>query len=329
MPSAVRYSNVPDFFDSLETLSNFEAVPNVLEKFAQNARYIQLESLLSAICKDYEGKRVAIEGFIKQVEANLDVTPEVLSEKIKENQKEMNQVYEKITDGLSKVRSRFADMMNENSIIRKEAKKKGEEYKVLLNNYSELTDNQIEKMGFSKVANELRTKTLDAIDKTAEFQKTMGQQLVKECDEIIISIGKDKEGVPFAAYQPNFTEADFEKLNILAQNQTEGNIEHSGGCFEKSWTEHYHHMQDHISIMVKNILSRLDNSIIPVMQTSAVQYVDALLQKYKEKLTEKNAELERQYIALSERLKEVQDNIKLLEEYKKEHKQKRMQEMVR
>lgn len=313
--------NVPDFFDSLETLSNFEAVPNVLEKFAQNARYIQLESLLSAICKDYEGKRVAIEGFIKQVEANLDVTPEVLSEKIKENQKEMNQVYEKITDGLSKVRSRFADMMNENSIIRKEAKKKGEEYKVLLNNYSELTDNQIEKMGFSKVANELRTKTLDAIDKTAEFQKTMGQQLVKECDEIIISIGKDKEGVPFAAYQPNFTEADFEKLNILAQNQTEGNIEHSGGCFEKSWTEHYHHMQDHISIMVKNILSRLDNSIIPVMQTSAVQYVDALLQKYKEKLTEKNAELERQYIALSERLKEVQDNIKLLEEYKKEHKE--------
>ena len=80
-------------------------------------------------------------------------------------------------------------------------------------------------------------------------------------------------------------------------------------------------MQDHISIMVKNILSRLDNSIIPAMQTSAVQYVDALLQKYKEKLTEKNAELERQYIALSERLKEVQDNIKLLEEYKKEHKE--------
>ena len=313
--------NVPDFFDSLETLSNFETVPNVLEKFAQNARYIQLGSLLSAICKDYEGKKLAIEGFIKQLEANLDVTPEILSEKIKEKKREMNQLYEKITNELSKVRLRFADVMNENSIIRKEAKKKGEKYKNTLKSYSELTDIQIEKLGFSKVANELKTKTFDAIDETAEFQKTMGQRLIKECDEILISIGKDKDGVHLAPYKPNFTESDFDDLDKSARNQTEGDIEHPGVCFSDSWTEHYHHLQKHISMMVTNIFSRLDNSIIPAMQTSAVQYVDALLQKYKEKLTEKSAELERQYKDLSDRLKGVQDNTKLLEEYQKKYKE--------
>lgn len=312
--------DVSSFFESLDELSNFDSISQSLEKFARKAGYVQLESLVSAIYRDYEGKLKSIEKLIKQLNDNLDSTPEELTEKIKQKKQEIEAIYTKIEKNLGDVRNKYADILSDDSIIKTESKKKGEEYKKKLEIYKDLTEAEIENKGFDKVANELKTETLDSIDDTKDFQKKIGLELIHECDEMLIEIGKEKDDVPIEAYKPNFTAADFDDIDKKAENETSGDEYHAGGCFEKSWTEHYHHKQAHISMICMSIKSKLETSIIPGMEQNAVQYVDNLLSKYKEKLASKGLDLKNQCDELIHKLEEVRNIQKLLEENQEQRK---------
>lgn len=321
-PVAIRWykarGDVSSFFESLDELSNFDSISQSLEKFARKAGYVQLESLVSAICRDYDGKLISIEKLIKQLDDNLDSTPEELTEKIKQKKQEIEEIYTKIEKNLGDVRNKYADILSDDSIIKTESKKKGDEYKATLNYYKQLSEKEIEDKGFDVVANEVKIKTLDSIDDTKNFQKQIGLELIHECDEMLIEIGKEKDDVPIEAYKPNFTESDFDDIDRKAANKTTGDINHKGGCFEKSWIEHYHHKQDHISMICMAIESRLNTSIIPDMENSAVQYVDSLLLRYKEKLASKGVDLKNQCDELIHKLEEVRNIQKLLEENQKQ-----------
>lgn len=309
--------NVSEFFDSLEELSRFSSVSDGFERFAHQAGYIQLESLLNAISKDYEGKSAAINKIIRELHDKLDITPEQLAEQIKVKKNEINDVHSKIVESLSSIRYKYADIINEDSVIKNESKKKGDEYKTILNRFINLTEAQITEKGFEAISNELRIKTLDSIDDTKVFQKEMGKKLIKDCDKILIRIGETQDSIPMAAYAPNFTENDFDELNQNAKNQSSGETRHTEGalCFKKSWTEHYHHKQEHIAIIAQSISAKLESDIIPKMRDSAVEYADNLLEAYKRKLVEKGSDLKRQYEELLCKLKNAQDNEILLKEY--------------
>ena len=125
----------------------------------------------------------------------------------------------------------------------------------------------------------------------------------------MIQYTDDPTKIPAEAYVPNFTEVDFDKINNYAREKTSGyeDIEH-GITFKSAERVPYHHLKEHVKIVVNSISNRL-NEIISTMMDNIINYVTICRDVYMDKLDNRKKSLETEYQKL---LNDKDDNEKLL-----------------
>lgn len=285
------------FEESMEEYSNFGSVRAAIEKFARVANYYQLIEFLENLEKECARYRGVYGDALKVAEENVD-DPDALEDRIHEKEKEIADVFNKINDGIQEIYKKYTDNINGEGVIMTEASKRQAHYEEELENFLSLTEGEITDQTF----NELKTVTMNAIDDTKQFRREMAERVIAECNEKLIQYTDDPSKIPAEAYTPNFTDADFDVIDNEARDQTSGYkpIE-SGVTFLKTVDRvPYHHLKDHVKLVVNSISSRLDSEIIPPMTDNVVVYVVKCTEVYRKKLTKHKQDLEEEYQRLLE-----------------------------
>lgn len=292
---SMRNGGLPAFEERMKELSNFESIHVAIERFARVANYYQLIEFLENLdneCKRYKGIYTSV---LDDAKENVD-DPDTLADKIKAKQKEIDEVYVKINEGIDIIYRKYTDNLNDEGIIIAEAEEKKKAYEQKLDvNFKSLPEWEINDTTF----NSLKKMTFDAIDETKEFRREMANRVIKECNEKLIQYTNDPTQIPAEAYTPNFTEADFTKIDDDAKEKTSGyeDVE-SGLTFKTVDKVPYHHKKEHVKLVANSISKRLGNEIIPKMVNNVVEYVTSCRDIYKDQLTNHKLELEAEYNSL-------------------------------
>lgn len=291
------------FNEKMEELSNFSSVQGALEKFARVANYIQLIEFLDNLENEYKRYKGIYSDALKMAKENIK-DPVALGDRIKAKKKEISEVYTKITQGINEIYKKYTDNINGEGVIMNEAKKKQVEYEEKLENFLNLPENKITGATFSS----MKKMTIDAIDDTKDFRREIVDKVIEECNQRLIQYTSDPSQIPADAYNPNFTESDFD---AIAAGETYGYAEvESLMTFKKVERVPYHNLKEHVKLVAKSIADRLSEDIIPKMKDNIVNYITKCTETYRTKLTEHKQELEAEYQKL---LEDKENNDKLLE----------------
>lgn len=289
--------DIAKFDDKMEEMSNFRSVQYALERFARVANYIQLIEFLENLEREYTRYKGMFSDALKVAKENTD-DPIALEDRITQKKKEIADVYAKINQGIADIYKRYTDNINSEGIIMSEAAVKQDNYEEQLENFRNLPESKINENTFAS----MKKVTLDAIDDTKDFRRKMADRVIAECNEKLIQYTNDYSKIPTEAYIPNFTETDFDNIDLAAKEKTSGyDLVEKGVTFLK--TEErvpYHHLKKHVGLVADSIHDRLNNDIIPTMIDNVVTYVTNSCDTYKEKLTEHKRELEAEYQKLLE-----------------------------
>lgn len=297
------------FNEKMEELSNFDSVKESLEKFARVANYIQLVEFLENLENEYKRYKGIYSDALKVAKENIN-DPVALEDRIKEKKKEISEVYIKITQEINEIYKKYTDNINGEGIIMNEAEKKQSEYEEKLENFRNLPESKITDTTFSS----MKKMTFDAVDDTKDFRREMADKVIEECNQRLIQYTNDPSQIPAEAYNPNFTESDFDAIDIAAKDETSGYKEVENGLTFKSVERvPYHHLKEHVKLVAKSIHDRLSEEIIPKMTDNVVSYVTKCTEVYRTKLTEHKQELESEYQKL---LEDKENNDKLQEKVK-------------
>lgn len=247
--------------------------------------------LLENLEKEYTRYKGVFSDALKVAQENID-DPIALEDRIEQKKNEISEVYAKIIQGIMEIYNRYTDNINSEGIIMAEAEKKQNDYEEKIENFRNLPENQIDETTFGR----MKKVTLDAIDDTKEFRREIAERVIAECNEKLIQYTSDPSNIPAEAYTPNFTEADFDEIDLNAKEKTTGydSVE-NGLTFKTAEKVPYHHLQEHVRLIANSIHDRLSNDIIPTMVENVVNYVTKSCDTYKEKLTEHKKELESEY----------------------------------
>ena len=306
--------DVVRFEEKMEELSNFPSVQNALEKFARVAQYIQLAEFLKNIEQEYERYRTIFSDALKIAQENID-DPEALEDRILQKQMEINEVFNKINEGIDEIYNKYTDNLNCEGIIMSEAGKKGTEYEAKIEGFCDLPESEISNNTFLQ----MKKMTLDAVDEALTFRDEIAQRIISEFNEKLIQYADDPSMISAEALKPNFTETDFDRINGNAEEQTSGTeLITTGKSFWKSNSQRpYHHLKEHVKIVANSIRDRLNYDIIPTMQNNVMNYIDSCRAVYKEKLNEHKDELEAEYQKLLENKESNEKRLQDVEELKK------------
>lgn len=285
--------DIDRFEDSMEDQSNFGSVQAVIERFARVANYVQLIEFLECLEKECARYQGMYRDALNVAEENLD-DPDALKARISEKKLEITEVYNKISAGVQDIYSKYTDNINGEGVIMAEADKCRARYEAKLENFLSLTKGEIKDRTF----NELKIATMNTIDDIQRLRREIAERVIAECNEKLIQCTDDPSGIPAEAYIPNFTETDFEAIDAEALAQTSGVTSSGGTCFSAAKRVPYHHLREHVRLVVNSIRSRLDTEIIPKMTDNAMNYVRKCTEIYKDKLTRHKQELETEYTQL-------------------------------
>ncbi len=302
----LKSKSIAMFNEKMEELSNFSSVQGALEKFARVANYIQLVEFLDNLENEYKRYKGIYSDALKLAKENIN-DPVALEDRIKAKKKEISEVYTKISQGINEIYKKYTDNINGEGVIMNEAEKKQEEYEEKLENFRNLPENQITDVTFSS----MKKMTFDAIDDTKDFRREMADKVIEECNQRLIQYTNDPSQIPAEAYNPNFTESDFDAIDAAAKDETSGYTKvESGWTFKSAERVPYHHLKEHVKLVSKSIHDRLSEEIIPKMTDNVVSYVTKCTEAYRTKLTEHKQELEAEYQKL---LEDKENNDKLRE----------------
>lgn len=317
--------DVVRFEEKMKELSNFHGVQIALERFARVAQYIQLAEFLKNIKQEYERYQTIFKEAQKIAQENID-DPNALEDRILQKQREIDEVFIKINEGIGAIYRKYTDNISDEGIIMAEAEKKRLEYEAKLDSFCKLSESQISDDTFLQ----MKKMTLDAVDGALAFRDEIAQKIISEFNEKLIQYTDDPSMISADAFKPNFTATDFDKINAKAEKDaTETREVTEGKSFWKSTTtKSYHMWKKHVSIVANNIRDRLNDEIIPTMINNVMSYISNCREVYIEKLTEHKEELEAEYQKLLEnkesnkkRLQDVEDlkqkNAAIDEELKK------------
>ncbi|WP_411680076.1 dynamin family protein [Clostridium thailandense] len=298
--------DIARFNEKMEELSNFSSVQGALEKFARVANYLQLIEFLDNLENEYKRYKGIYSDALKVAKENIN-DPVALEDRIKAKKKEISEVYTKITQGINEIYKKYTDNINGEGVVMDEAEKKQAEYEEKLENFRNLPESKITDVTFSS----MKKMTFDAIDDTKDFRREMADRVIEECNQRLIQYTNDPSQIPVEAYNPNFTESDFDAIDAAAEDETSGyNKVKSGLTFKKVECVPYHHLKEHVKLVANSIYDRLSEEIIPKMTGNVVNYVTKCTETYRTKLTEHKQELEEEYQKL---LEDKENNNKLRE----------------
>lgn len=306
--------NIERFEEKMLEMSNFINVRNALEKFARQANYIQLIEFLENLQNEYKHFKVIYLETLKVAKASVD-DPIALEEKITKKDNEINEVFNKINKEINEISKKYIDNINGEGIIIKESEKMQKKYEKKLEDFRNLKEYEITDSTFK----EMKNMTIDAIDETKKFRSDMSKKIIKELNEKLVQYIDDPSKIPFDAYIPNFTEADFDNINNKAKKKTSGyeDIE-EGVTFKKVEKVPYHYLKKHVKLVADSIYNRLiggevtsseniELAIIPTMINNTIEYLKICIEIYREKLIENKNQLQLEYEKL---LKDKNDNEK-------------------
>ena len=287
--------DITKFEDSMKELSNFNSVHTAIERFARVANYLQLIEFLENLEKECIRYKGIYSEALKVAEANVD-DPVALRDRINEKKNEIDEVYTKMNDGITKIHQRYTDNINGEGVIKNEAQKKQEEYEEQLDKFRQLPEDKITDTTFSS----MKKMTFDAINDTNDFRREMANRVIEECNQKLIYYTDDPSKISAEAYTPIFTEADFDHIDDAAREKTSGYDEIVEGLtFKTVEKKPYHHLKDHVKLVADNIHERFD-SIIDKMINNMLNYVNICMVTYTEKLSEHKKELVDEYNKLLE-----------------------------
>lgn len=288
--------DIESFNNKMEEKSNFRSVQDAIEKFARTANYIQLIEFLENLEKEYKRYKGIFSDTLKVAKENAD-DPEALQDRIEQKKNEIADVYSKINQGIMEIHKKYTDNINSEGLIMVEAEKKKAVYEKQLENFRNLSESQINETTFGNI----KKITLDAIDETKDFRRVMANQVISECNEKLIQYTNDPSKIPVEAYTPNFTETDFDEIDLAAKEKTTGydSVE-TGMTFKNVERVPYHNLKEHVKLVANSIYDRLSNYIIPIMVDNVVDYVTKCCETYAQKLTEHKKELQSEYEKLLE-----------------------------
>lgn len=293
--------------------ANFNSVQNAIEKFARIANYIQLIEFLENLEKEYRRNQTIYSELLKTTKEHVN-DPAALEDSIKAKQKEIADVYNKLNEGIAQIYRDYTDNITGEGIIMNEADKKQADYEAKLENFRNLSEDQITDTTFSK----MKTMTMDAIDDTKVFRREMANRVIADCNEKLIQYTNDPDSIPADAYNPNFTESDFDRIDDDARQKTSGYDEvEKGLTFKKTERVPYHHLKEHVKRVADSIHNRLDETIIPTMKDNVINYVSKCTEEYKKKLLEHKKELYSEYEKLLADQRENENAQKTVEELEK------------
>lgn len=306
--------DVVRFEEKMEELSNFPGVQNALEKFARVAQYIQLAEFLGNIEQEYDRYRAVFTEALKIAQENID-DPDALEDRILQKQREIDEVFIKINEGIGAIFKKYTDNISDEGIIMAEAEKKRAEYEAKIDSFCNLTESQINNDTFSQ----MKKMTLDAVDGALAFRDEIAQRIINEFNKKLIQYTDDPSMISAEAFKPNFTATDFDKINAKAEKDaTETRQVTEGKSFWKSTTtKSYHMWKKHVSIVATSIRDRLNDDIIPTMVNNVMSYISNCRSVYIEKLTEHKEELEAEYKKLLENKESNEKRLQDVEELKK------------
>lgn len=317
---SMRKGGMPVFEEKMEEMSNFGSVHAAIEKFARVANYIQLIEFLDNLEKEYQRYRGMFSFVLMEAKEHVE-DPEALAKRIKEKQKEIDEDFTKINEGIEAIHFKYTDNIEGEGIILSKAEEKKTEYRNKLENFKSLTEDKISNATFS----EMKKMTFDAIENAMKFRDEITKEIIDECNDKLIECVDDPTQIPAEAFIPNFTESDFDAINLDALSNTSGYEEvESVFTLKKAEKVPYHHLIKHVKLLAENIDKRLDSDIFPIMVNNIVNYVNKATELYKERLICHKRELEEEYQKLLAdqknneniiaRIEELERKLKVIEE---------------
>ena len=283
--------NMDVFYDKIDELSNFKKIRSAIEKFARAANYLQLIEFLKNLEMEYKRIQSNLNDVIKENKETLG-DPVALEKRIADKKDELDEIYKKINEGIDEICKKYTDNLMGEGIIQKEAKARQEKYERDIRRFCKCSENDISATTF----NEMKKITMDAVDDTKEFRRKIGTQVIQECNEKLIQYTDVASKLPMSSFEPNFTEEDFEQINLGAEKATSGvNKIETGLTFKTTDDRPYHHLKEHVEIVANSICGRLRQDIIPKMTNNVVNYVYSCCDIYRGKLNANKTALENEY----------------------------------
>lgn len=304
--------SIDRFVERMKAASNFEVIHQLIEKFARHASYIQLLEFLENLINECNRYTTILTGQQRILEESF-TDPEALADRIRVKQEEIQGAYNKMSKGINEIFARYTDNLNNEGLLVNEVEKFRADYEGRLENFKKLPEGKITDTTFS----ELKTTTMDAIEKSQDFRREMVDRIIKECNECLIECIEDANSIPSSAFTPNFTAQEFDKINEQAEKATSGEKEVENGITFLKTTDKvpYHHLKDHVQQVVNSINTRLDD-IVGTLKDNLINYIGKCKEVYKAKLKEHVEELEKAYNELlasqqnNEELKQKIESIK-------------------
>ena len=305
--------SIVNFEEKMEELSNFPGVHNAWERFARVAQYLQLVEFLENLEQELKRYRAQFQEAAKIAQENID-DPTALEDRILQKQREIDEVFIKINEGIGVIYKKYTDNISSEGIIVAESEKKRAEYETKIDSFCALSEAEINDDTFL----EMKKMTMDAIDDALEFRNEFAKRIIAEFNEKLIQYTNDPSMVSADAFIPNFTEADFDNINEEAnKNSEEMRPVTEGKSFWKSTTQQPHHVwKKHVSIVANSIRSRLNDDIIPTLKNNIIDFISKCRDVYIEKLQDHKKELENESQKLLENKDDNEKHIQNLENLK-------------
>lgn len=283
--------NIGIFTEKMNEASNFAAVRRLIEKFARYASYIQLIEFLKNLLSEYGRYRSLFVERRRILEENLG-DPVALEDRIRDKMSEIQDTNVKIQGGIQTILTKYTDDITGEGIIMKEADERRKKYEKQLENFRNLPQSDIDDSTFAK----LKSITMTAVDDTKDFRREMADRIIAECNAELVQYTDDSSSIPAEAYNPNFTEKDFDEIDVSAKEKTSGVREVEDGVTFLKTTQKvpYHDLKKHVGLVSNSIHNRLED-IIKKMIDNVISYVNSCCEIYRVKLNEHICELEKEY----------------------------------
>lgn len=293
--------DVPRYIAKMEDLSSFGDVHAALEKFARKAHYIQLMSFVENIEREYRRQKSTFSELLHVTKENLR-DPAALERAIHEKKDEVDEVYGKINRDVDTIYNEYLNSIDNNGKIQRCANELKRQYTEQLKKISNLPAYAIN----PQTIMQLKKMTFDIIEDSQKLRSSLAQQFLKECNERLTYYTDDPDSIQAEVYCPNFTEADFDKINQMAVENAHGYKEITS-FLTLTEKKRIFSSAKYVAIIEQSIRSRLDSEIVPVMMTNIVKYIQKCRDLYVEKLTENKRSLEQEY---DELLRDKENNEK-------------------
>lgn len=293
-----------DYLRRLKEISNFDVIDESLNKFAHMAHYIALGEFLERMIKVLD----AIEGQMGENLSNYRkkaVDPLKLEAELANKKDELEAIKLKINTIASRIGSQYTDS---GGVIEKKAEEVSRGYERAISAIDESSVDSMERL--EKI-------TFRHIDKFVDYQKQLEKDIVKQCDDELVSISK-KSDIPFTILQPNLTPEIIEEIKNEQKNNAFVMKFTKGGCFKKassysefSQSRFFHLVRDDIKVRLQEIktdfivlLSDFVTDVLKAYRDELVANADTVQKEYDKVLNDK-AEAEE----LQEKIRDLESTI--------------------